>query len=259
MPVWWKPLIAAVAAVGAAVWHTQRDRVNLQLMQFFRDVGRYKALQRRRRDDADRGLLAFLARHDDPLHDLLDLDAAAREDELHLDTYTLSELWEYGNHDSGTTLLLAILGRVYDVSAGDKFYGPAGRYGGLAGHDVTYALATGCNTAACIDTDWTALPSESSSTSSSDGADASLVFTDAQLSEAKKWLSFFHLHDKYKLVGKLEGDSFDALVQQLLSEHDDEETVTESERMGQEEDSANSAADDTTTSAADNNNNNGSS
>ena len=89
MPVvWWKLLLGTVASLGAlqALWHSQHDKINLRLMKFFRDLGRYKALQRRRGDaDNSKGLLAFLASDVDPLQDLLDLDAAA--DDQTFDAY----------------------------------------------------------------------------------------------------------------------------------------------------------------------------
>lgn len=236
--VWWKPVVAALASVGAlhAVVHTQRDRVNLFFMKFFRDLGRYKALKRRRGDHDDKGLLAFLSSREDPLQELLQLDAEA-EDEWQLETYTTAELWELGNHDSDDgTLLLAILGRVYDVTEGDKFYGPTGNYGAFAGRDVTYALATGCSAPRCVETDWTALKNDKdANNNNNEENDPSAVFTDAQLLEAKKWLSFFHLHDKYPLVGKLEGDSFDALVQQLLADDDENDTASSDEALTEED------------------------
>ena len=217
--------MAALASAGAlhALFRHHQDDLNLRLMKFFRDLGRYKALQRRMRGGGDggqheesKGLLAFLASDTDPLRDLLDLNAE-QEDELHLPTYTRAELQQLGNHESPDgTLLLGILGRVYDVTEGDKYYGPSGTYGLFAGHDVTYALATGCKKVECIETDWTTAAADGNT----DHDAGSGILDDKQLLEAKKWLSFFHLHDKYPLVGKLEGDSFEALVQQLLEDQD---------------------------------------
>lgn len=238
--------MAVVASAGAlhAAIQSQRDAINLAMMKFFRDLGRYKALKRRftgnhDNDDDDngitsKGLLAFMARDTDPLADLLALDAD-QEDELNLPTFSRQELWRLGNHESDDgTLLLGILGRVYDVTdGGDKYYGPGATYGDFAGKDVTYALATGCKSQACIDTDWTTLEkpivTQNDDTSGTEKKPSpnksSAVFTDKQLVEAKKWLSFFHLHDKYALVGKLEGESFEALIQQLLAlEEEEDET-----------------------------------
>ena len=231
--------MAALASVGTlhAVLHHQKDRINLFFMKFFRDLGRYKALKRRTsRSVESKGLLAFLASDEDPLQELLELDAE-KEDELHLPTYTRQELFDLGNHDSPDGgLLLAILGRVYDVTEGDKFYGEYGTYGHFAGHDVTYALATGCKAVDCVHTDWTQLETHQDNVDNDKKKDSpSKVFDDKQLLEAKKWLSFFHLHDKYPLVGKLEGDSFEALVQELLAQDDQDESATpvsEEEMLG---------------------------
>jgi hypothetical protein len=221
--LWWKAVLATLAGVGTlqALVRGNRESIDLFFMKFFRDLGRYKAIKRRLAGQGggdggkeSKGLLAFLASEEDPLQGLLDLDAE-KEDELHLITYSLSDLFHYGNHDSeGGSILLGVLGRVYDVTEGDKYYGPMGTYGGFAGHDITYALATGCKALTCVETDWTAIE-----------------LTEEQLLEAKKWLSFFHLHDKYPLVGKVEGDSFEELIQQLL-EREDEATLEEMEGNG---------------------------
>lgn len=247
----WKLGLAVLAGMGTlhAVWHAKRDEINLTLMRFFRDLGRYKALQRRMdgTDDdgasaASKGLLAFLSSDADPLQDLLDLNAET-EDELHLPIYSRQELWNLGHHESEDgTLLLGILGRVYDVTdGGDRYYGPGAAYGIFAGRDVTYALATGCKTMACVTTDWTALETaataagstattEESSDKDTGTSPLAAVFTDEQLTEAKKWLSFFHLHDKYPVVGKLQGggESLDALIQKLLEQDDDDDNEAES-------------------------------
>jgi hypothetical protein len=37
-----------------------------------------------------------------------------------------------------------------------------------------------------------------------------------QILEGKRWLSFFHMHDKYPLVGKLEGNYFEDLLSELV-------------------------------------------
>jgi hypothetical protein len=40
---------------------------------------------------------------------------------------------EYGNGRDNSPLLISIFGRIYDVSAGEKFYGPTGAYSTLSG------------------------------------------------------------------------------------------------------------------------------
>jgi hypothetical protein len=68
----------------------------------------------------------------------------------------------------------------------------------FAGHDVTYSLSTGCRTEECVEM------------SAND-------LTEKELDEGKRWLSFFHLHDKYPLVGKLEGDHLE-IIDKLVDE-----------------------------------------
>jgi hypothetical protein len=36
--------------------------------------------------------------------------------------------------------------------------------------------------------------------------------TEKQIVEGKRWLSFFHLHDKYPLVGRLETDYLEMIL-----------------------------------------------
>ncbi|MGB5809490.1 MAG: cytochrome b5-like heme/steroid binding domain-containing protein [Polyangiales bacterium] len=55
--------------------------------------------------------------------------------------YTAAELASFDGTDLAAPLLIAIRGRVYDVSRGRDFYGPGGPYGMFAGKDCTRALA----------------------------------------------------------------------------------------------------------------------
>jgi predicted heme/steroid binding protein len=150
--------------------------------------------------------------------------------------YTREELYEYGNgsfnnnsggnaedyvdNDDSGTLLLAMFGRVYDVSAGRKFYGKNGKYNNFAGRDVTRALSTGCLAASCLG------PKESRRTDSTntsdseiDGQNSSFDFelTPKAVAEGKKWLAFFETHDSYHLVGFLQdGKTIDDLIDEQL-------------------------------------------
>ncbi|KAH8930053.1 cytochrome b5 [Atractiella rhizophila] len=53
---------------------------------------------------------------------------------------TPRELRSYDGRDGGR-VLLAIRGRIFDVSAGRGFYGPGGPYGNFAGRDASRGLA----------------------------------------------------------------------------------------------------------------------
>jgi predicted heme/steroid binding protein len=169
----------------------QRKTINFFLMGFFRDVGRIKARNRRLQNanamiSNSNSNWDILFKRDDPLGDI-DFDAENDNNSQELSTFTMQELSEFGNGLDGRPILLSIFGRVYDVSAGSKFYGEGGNYHVFAGKDVTRALCTGCKTDDCLVRD-------------TDG------LTEKQLAEGKRWLSFFQLHDKYNYVGDLEGD-----------------------------------------------------
>jgi membrane-associated progesterone receptor component len=193
----WKLLIAAVASVGTihAAIKMNQEKFDRFVMGIIRDVGRHKARQRRHQNS--KGLMLTLLHQDNPLEDLL-LNVED-EDESNLPSYTKAELLEFGDGLEGRPILISVFGRVYDVSAGSKFYGADGPYGIFAGHDVTYSLSTGCRTKDCVEM-------------SAEGLD------DKLLDEGKRWLSFFHLHDKYHLVGKLESDYVEILMSDLVDE-----------------------------------------
>lgn len=196
MPLFVWPVV--IGAVSIAVIHLVAQRqVDNMVMGLVRDLGRFKAKKRRMANTKGVALMMqTIFKKDDPLQDLLLLE---NENNHYSDlpTFTLDELEEFGDGRDGRPILLALYGRVYDVSSGHKFYGPTGTYGHFAGHDVTYSLSTGCKTVDCLDQPIDEL-------------------TDRQRQEGKRWLSFFHLHDKYPLVGKLEEDHWQNLLEELV-------------------------------------------
>jgi membrane-associated progesterone receptor component len=114
-----------------------------------------------------------------------------------LPEYTEIELLELGDGRNGR-LLIGLFGRVYDVTSGAKFYGPEGRYKGFAGRDVSYALSSGCML--CLGTQ--RLNQHN--------------FTEKEIAEGKRWLSFFETHDKYSFVGSLMYESSDDVIERLI-------------------------------------------
>ncbi|XP_066488386.1 membrane-associated progesterone receptor component 2 [Tiliqua scincoides] len=98
--------------------------------------------------------------------------------------FTLEQLREY---DGARTprILLAVNGKVFDVTKGSKFYGPEGPYGIFAGRDASRGLAT-----FCLDKD--ALREEYD-----DLSDLNAV----QMESVREWEMQFK--EKYDYVGRL--------------------------------------------------------
>ena len=100
--------------------------------------------------------------------------------------FTKEELKKYDGSDSSLPLLLSILGKVYDVSAGRDFYGPEGGYGFFSGRDASRSFIDGCFHLDCFD--------------ESKGLDG---LTDKQLAGVYDWMQFYEKEDKYPFVGYL--------------------------------------------------------
>jgi len=54
---------------------------------------------------------------------------------------TLSELRQYDGSQPDSRILVAVNGKIFDVTRGKRFYGPGGPYSSFAGHDASRALA----------------------------------------------------------------------------------------------------------------------
>jgi len=55
---------------------------------------------------------------------------------------TLTELKKYDGTGPEGRVCVGVLGKIYDVTKGKKFYGPGGPYAGFAGRDASRGLAT---------------------------------------------------------------------------------------------------------------------
>ncbi|EJW82308.1 hypothetical protein WUBG_06779 [Wuchereria bancrofti] len=100
--------------------------------------------------------------------------------------FTVEQLLHF-NGIQNERILMAICGKVFDVTKGSIFYGPEGAYGKLAGHDATRALAM---------MDLTLVK---------DTPDDLSDISDSDLNTAREWMQSFicKFYDKYPVVGKL--------------------------------------------------------
>ncbi|KDP33496.1 hypothetical protein JCGZ_07067 [Jatropha curcas] len=55
--------------------------------------------------------------------------------------FTAEQLAQYNGTDPSKPIYIAVKGRVFDVTAGNSFYGPGGSYAMFAGKDASRALA----------------------------------------------------------------------------------------------------------------------
>ena len=192
--------ILSIAAGGFG-----KDRLNLFFMGFFRDLARIKAHKRSRQksngvvpiNGVATSTWDILMGRDDPGIDFLQDDSVGASSTSSETTFTARELFEFGNGRDERPIYLSIFGRVYDVSKGEKFYGKGAAYEMFAGRDVTRALCLGCLEPECL-------------VRSTEG------LTQKQLQEGKRWLSFFHTHDKYQHVGNMETLDSEARLDTLV-------------------------------------------
>ncbi|KAG0329617.1 hypothetical protein BGZ99_001224 [Dissophora globulifera] len=102
--------------------------------------------------------------------------------------YTPKELAEFDGRTEDTRILMAVQGKVFDVTRGRNFYGPDGPYGNFAGRDASRGLAKNSF--------------EKSMLAPIDGPVDKLDNLDDDEKEAlSDWA--VHFEGKYQLVGKL--------------------------------------------------------
>ncbi|KAJ1506994.1 hypothetical protein HMI56_000340 [Coelomomyces lativittatus] len=97
--------------------------------------------------------------------------------------FTPEELAQYDGTDLSKPIYLAVLGRVYDVTAGREYYGPEGGYHFFSGKDGGRAFATGCF--------------QTHLTPDVRG------LTDQELQSILEWQQFYESSPKYFYIGKI--------------------------------------------------------
>lgn len=194
------PWTAVIVATVSAVVASRFIDMNIVLMRFFRDLSRSKARKRLYGDNQHALMPMLLGREESILEDIY---AKQREEEERLGgnkfTMTAAELSAYNGalSDDGVTtapLYICIKGRIYDVTAGERFYGPDGKYHLFVGKDATRAYATGCLWDHCV-------------SSSTEG------LTEKEWKEIDRWLELYETHDKYTFVGYLVDDPVDKILE----------------------------------------------
>lgn len=220
-----KLIVSALAILIASSVPIIQKKANLFFMKFFRDVARVKARNRRMNSQSlmTMGDLKsiILDEEDDPLNDVVNQIMSSQDlnkdrDDSDLPIFSREELYQYNGSGDFDAIYISILGRVYDVTAGKRFYGPGGKYHIFAGREVTKALATGCLREDCIG-------SKTSLKDENEMFDFDL--NEKTMQEAKKWMAFFETHDKYTLVGFLKDSiSIEGLIDLMVEREMAKET-----------------------------------
>jgi len=195
VPLW---LAATLGATGVLL--TKVD-YNMFFMKFFRNLSRSKA--RARLHGNKYAMIPVMLGIEESMKIKDDIDA---ENGM---TITREQLEEMDGFD-GAPLYLSINRRVYDVSAGHRFYGDGKEYHDWVGTDASRSFGTGCRGG----TDRTGMDCLSESTEG---------LTEKELREIDRWLELYETHDKYTFVGHLVDDP----VNDILDNIEDAEEVEE--------------------------------
>lgn len=220
-----KFIVSALAVLIATSLPIIQKKANLFFMKFFRDIARVKARNRRMNSKSliTMGDLQSIIMNedDDPLNDVVDQIISSQglnvdKDDIDLPVFSREELYQYNGVGDVDSIYISILGRVYDVTAGKRFYGPGGKYQIFAGREVTKALAAGCLREECIG---------SKSTLKDKDELFDFDLNEKTMQEAKKWMAFFETHDKYTLVGFLKDSiSIEGLIDLMIEREMAKET-----------------------------------
>jgi len=100
---------------------------------------------------------------------------------LTLMTFSKEDLRKHDGKDPNLPLLLAIKGKVYDVTSGRQYYGPGAAYSYFAARDASRSYITGCFREGC-----------------EEGMEG---LTQEQLKSLDEWAKFYDDHHTYLLVG----------------------------------------------------------
>lgn len=197
----WIPILSVCLG---AFFISKRVDINKVAMRFFRDLSRSKA--RKRLYGNEHALMPIIFGKEEPLN------ISDHENESTV-TMTREELASFRGQD-GAPLYLSIQGRIYDVSANEKFYGENGNYHLFTGTDATRAFATACLLPECVE-------------SSTEG------LSDAEMKEIQRWIELYETHDKYSFIGHLlDVDPVDAMLA-LDEEMEDDAQQDETERVAE--------------------------
>ncbi|CAE7482911.1 MAPR4 [Symbiodinium sp. CCMP2456] len=99
--------------------------------------------------------------------------------------WTTDDLALHDGENQSKPLLLAILGEVYDVGPGSRFYAPGQGYSGMAGKDASRAMSSG--------------------NFKQDATPSLHGFSKEQVADVMQWRSFYRNHEQYRFVGFLQG------------------------------------------------------